>query len=127
MAFVLVGILHRVIRLLRLDDPLPLEDHHDQAAMIERESQNRLVWACYFIDLFMGTAGERNSCWINTIPRIPLPAESDADHNNLAFTTTPRYYLEKDIDDVGLIERVEDFDLSGLVIIVVRLRMQGLQ
>ena len=122
MVFILVAFLYRLIRLLGLDDPRPLPDNATPAMMIERESEHRVVWACFFIDLFMSTAGPKNMNWREHMPNIPLPR---ADISFLV-PPSPRFYLSA-IDDSGVAPVIQDLDISALAVLVMRLRIAGLQ
>lgn len=123
MVFVLVSFLYRVIRLHGLDNPEPLEDPSDYAAWMQRDTENRLAWACYFIDFFTATGVEKNSCWKNFSPNIPLPA---VDRMFTPGATTPQHFLLT-TESTGILSALPDLDLPALSILVVRLRMTGLR
>lgn len=121
LAFILVSFLYRVIRLLGLDEPDELLHSNDPAFTLQRNIENRLVWACFFIDLFMATAGEKNTSWGNRVPNIPLPTQQS--NRTLG---SPKLYLS-DIETVGVMQMTPNLDLSGIVLMTVRLRIKGLQ
>jgi hypothetical protein len=122
MVFIMVAFLYRLIRLLGLDEMRPLSDNATPTMIIERETEHRLVWACFFIDLFMSTAGPKNMNWREHVPNIPLP------RSDLSFLvpTSPRFYLST-IDDSGVAPVIQDLDISALAVLVMRLRIAGLQ
>lgn len=123
MVFVLVSFLYRVIRLHGLDNPDPLPASPDQSVLRQRDMENRLVWACYFIDLFTATGVDKNACWKGTIPNIPLPL---INHPN-----TPQHPPSEngllEVEELGVVPFIQNLDLSALLILVVRLRMTSLR
>lgn len=123
MVFVLVSFLYRVIRLLGLDDPGPLENPNDYLAALQRETENRLVWACFFTDLFTATGVDKNACWKGVTPNIPLPC---AEWTSLSQTSIPQHYLAH-VENSAMSSVLHDLDLSGLSILVMRLRMTSLR
>ena len=123
MVFVLVSFLYRVIRLHGLDNPEPLEDPHDYAALMQRDTENRLVWACYFIDFFTATGVVKNSCWNNFTPNIPLPV---VDRTFAHETSSIRHFLLT-TESNGIVPALPDLDLPALSVLVIRLRMTGLR
>ncbi|VUC20648.1 unnamed protein product [Clonostachys rosea] len=120
LAFILVSFLYRVIRLLGLDESDELLHSHDPTFTLQRNIENRLVWACFFIDLFMATAGEKNTSWGNRVPNIPLPTQQ-----SYRSIGSPNFYLS-DIETVGVMQMTPNLDLSGIVLMTVRLRINGL-
>jgi hypothetical protein len=84
--------------------------------------ETRLVWACYFVDLFTATGVEKNACWQGE-PTLPLPI---LDRTHITQFVQPRHTL-KSIDAGGVQAALEDLDLSGILVLVVRLRRSGLR
>lgn len=123
MVFVLVSFLYRIIRLHGLDDPEPLETPNDHAALMQRDTENRLVWACYFIDFFTATGVEKNSCWKNFTPNIPLPVVD----RTFAQEALPMRHFLLTTESTGRVSALPDLDLSALSVLVIRLRMTGLR
>jgi hypothetical protein len=123
MVFVLVAFLYRVIRLLGLDSPPPLENPGDPAQVLERDVQNRLVWACYFIDLFMATGVEKNACWKGSAPDILLPAPDEF----FSVQSPAIQYALPDMDGMLDANIITELDLPAVSIIAILLRIQGLR
>lgn len=122
MVFVLVSFLYRVVRLHGLDNPDPTPALPNYSVLRERDMQNRLVWACYFVDLFTATGVDKNACWKGTVPNIPLPLNN---HSITSQTTLPGHGLLH-VEEQGVVPFIQDLDLSALSILVIRLRMTGL-
>jgi hypothetical protein len=122
MVFILVGILYRLVRLLGLDNPQPLPDTASAAAVIARESEHRLVWACFFIDLFMSTAGPEDMNWKDHTPSIPLPRSDPS----FLSPASLKHHVST-IDETGIMSIIDELDLSALAVLVMRLRIAGLQ
>ncbi|KAH7329468.1 hypothetical protein B0I35DRAFT_474073 [Stachybotrys elegans] len=123
MVFVLVAFLYRVIRLLELDHRPPLENPFDPQQVGQRETENRLVWACYFIDLFLTTGVSENSCWKDYTPGIPLPC---LEQNFVAKVPSPQQFLP-DVEANLTPDAVKRMDISALSILVIRLRARVLK
>ncbi|KAL7920929.1 hypothetical protein ACQKWADRAFT_297116 [Trichoderma austrokoningii] len=123
LVFILLAFLHRAIRLLSLDSPRPLQSHHTAAQVIQREIENRIVWASFVMDGLAANGIEKNMCWRDHIPEIPLPCPDDCFTSQL--TSPPRYLLQ--IEGSGMHEAVAELDLSSLMVLVVRLRTKGMQ
>lgn len=118
MVFVLISFLYRTIRLLSLDSPEPLESPASPDEILQREMENRVVWSCYFIDVFVASGVEKNSCWKDYIPDIPLPCP---EQNFLSCTLSAPQYLQR-VEEVGIVPAMPDLDLFSLTIVVSRLR-----
>ncbi|KAH8125289.1 hypothetical protein LI328DRAFT_155837 [Trichoderma asperelloides] len=123
LVFILLAFLHRAIRLLSLDSPRPLHSHRTAAQMIQREVENRIVWASFLIDGLAANGVEKNMCWKDHIPDIPLPCPDDCFTSQLA--SPPHYLLQ--IEGSGMHEAITELDLSSLMILVVRLRTKVMQ
>lgn len=123
MVFILLAFLHRAIRLLSLDSPRPLHNRCTAAQVIQREVENRIVWASFVIDGLAANGVEKNMCWKDHIPEIPLPCPEDCFTSQLA---SPPHYLVQ-IEGSGMQEAITELDLSSLMILVVRLRTKGMQ
>lgn len=91
--------------------------------MIQREVENRIVWASFVIDGLAANGVEKNMCWKDHIPEIPLPCPDDCFISQLA---SPQHYLLQ-IEGSGMQEAITELDLSSLMILVVRLRTKGMQ
>jgi hypothetical protein len=116
--YILVAFLFRTIRLLELDKSKPLVDPTTEE-VIQRETQNRLVWACYF----MTTGVDLNSCWREHLPDAPLPCpERDYALGSLS-TPVSLQHVEKNPSQ----ELIKSLDLSALTILVMRLRAKTLK
>ncbi|KAJ4351414.1 uncharacterized protein N0V89_006756 [Didymosphaeria variabile] len=76
MVFLLGGYLFRHMRLLGLDKPT--HTAADETVDPKRELENRVVWACYTIDVIVASGVDKNSAWRGDSPDIPLPC-SDAE------------------------------------------------
>ncbi|PNP54047.1 hypothetical protein THARTR1_05254 [Trichoderma harzianum] len=124
LVFILLAFLHRAIRLLGLDSPRPLPSHPTTAQMMQREIENRIVWASFVIDSLSANGVEKNMCWKDHIPSIPLPCSDDC------FVTSqlsaPRHYLLQ-IENSGMHTAISELDLSALLVVVVRLRTKVMQ
>lgn len=123
MVFVVISFLYRVVRLLGLDSPDPLENPTDYTAIMQRDTENRLAWACYFIDLFMATGVDKNVCWNGAVPSIPLPSVQQP----FMSQTSVRQYNLAEVENSGIVPAIMDLDLSSLSILIIRLRMTGLR
>ncbi|KAM5347422.1 hypothetical protein ACJ41O_010427 [Fusarium nematophilum] len=86
-AFQLLGNCYRSIRLLSLDSPAQYEPSQVQGDRTQKESQVRIVWACYTMDLVLCAGVQENSSWWRP-PRIPLPV-SDSDFLSQMPPSTP--------------------------------------
>lgn len=123
LVFILLAFLHRAIRLLSLDSPRPLHNRRTAAQVIQREVENRIVWASFVIDGLAANGVEKNMCWKDHIPEIPLPCPDDCFTSQLA--SPPHYLLQ--IEGLGMQEAITELDLSSLMVLVVRLRTKGMQ
>ncbi|UKZ77094.1 hypothetical protein TrVFT333_004812 [Trichoderma virens FT-333] len=56
LVFILLAFLHRAIRLLSLDSPHPLPSNSTTAQIMQREIENRIVWASFLIDSLAANA-----------------------------------------------------------------------
>lgn len=124
MVFILLAFLHRAIRLLSLDSPRPLPSHPTTAQMMQREIENRIVWASFVIDSLTANGVEKNMCWKDHIPSIPLPCSDDC--FNTSLFSAPQHYLLQ-IEDLGMRTAISELDLSALLVVVVRLRTKVMQ
>lgn len=118
MVFVLIAFLYRMIRLLSLDDHRKLDNPTSPAEFLQRECEIRLVWACYYVDVMVGTGVEKNLCWRDDVPNIPLPCPEP---NFLSQTPSATFFVEN-IERAGFAEAIPQLDLEALSILVVRLR-----
>ncbi|RFU75772.1 hypothetical protein TARUN_6531 [Trichoderma arundinaceum] len=123
LVFIMLAFLHRAIRLLSLDSPRPLHNHHTAAQMIQREVENRIVWASFIIDSLAANGVEKNMCWKDHIPDIPLPCSEDCFTSQLS--SPPHYLLQ--VEDSGIHTAIAELDLPSLLILVVRLRTKVMQ
>lgn len=118
MVFVLISVLYRMVRLLSLDTYRPLEAGSTPQQIMERESEIRLVWACYYLDVLVGNGVEKNLCWRDDVPAIPLPCPEE---NFLSQTPSQPYFLE-DIERNDIADVVPNLDFQAISILVLRLR-----
>lgn len=118
MVFVLIAFLYRMVRLLSLDDQRQLESPSSPAEFIQRECEIRLVWACYYIDVLVGTGVDKNLCWRDGAPNIPLPC---SDEHFLSQTPGTPFMIDQ-IERNNLALAVPQLGLQALTILVVRLR-----
>lgn len=123
LVFILLAFMHRAIRLLNLDSPRPLSSHCTTTQMMQREIENRLVWACFVIDNLTANGVEKNMCW-KEVPSIPLPCSDDC-FNASQLSSPPAYLLQ--IEDSGMHSAAAELDLASLMVVVVRLRTKAMQ
>ncbi|KAL7792436.1 hypothetical protein V8C37DRAFT_380295 [Trichoderma ceciliae] len=123
LVFIMLAFLHRSIRLLSLDSPRPMHGHHTAAQMNQREVETRLVWASFVMDGLVANGVEKNMCWKDHIPNIPLPCPDDCFTSRLS---SPPYYLLQ-LETPGMHPAIAELDLSSLLIVVVRLRTKVMQ
>lgn len=119
MVYVLCGYLFRAIQLLGLDSP------HQQTTVsglpseiLEGEVENRIVWACYQIDLLLASGVDRNSLWRGDFPTIPLPC-SDRDFLSPIYIS-PQFL--PDPEDPDSLSVLGQFDLPSLVTVLIKIR-----
>ncbi|KAL7934957.1 hypothetical protein V8C35DRAFT_279425 [Trichoderma chlorosporum] len=124
LVFILLAFLHRAIRLLSLDSPRPLPSHATIAQMMQREIENRIVWSSFVIDSLAANGVEKNMCWKDHMPNIPLPCSDDC--FNTSQLSAPQHYLTE-IEDLGMQAVIPELDLSALLVMVVRLRTKVMQ
>ncbi|KAM0259834.1 hypothetical protein ACHAQJ_003078 [Trichoderma viride] len=91
--------------------------------MTQREVENRIVWASFVIDGLAANGVEKNMCWKDHIPEIPLPCPDDCFESQLS--SSPHYLLQ--IEGSGMHAAITELDLSSLMILVVRLRTKVMQ
>ncbi|OAA72310.1 Fungal transcriptional regulatory protein [Cordyceps fumosorosea ARSEF 2679] len=118
MVFVLISVLYRMVRLLSLDSYRPLDPDATPTEIMERESEIRLVWACYYLDVLVGNGVEKNLCWRDDVPAIPLPCP---EQSFTSQTASQPYFLE-DIERNDLADVVPHLDFQALSILILRLR-----
>ncbi|OAA39556.1 Fungal transcriptional regulatory protein [Beauveria brongniartii RCEF 3172] len=118
MVFVLISVLYRMVRLLGLDSYRPLDANATPTEIMERESEIRLVWACYYLDVLVGNGVEKNLCWRDDVPSIPLPCP---EQNFTSQTASQPYFLEE-IEQTDMSEVVPHLDFQALSILILRLR-----
>ncbi|KAJ6789952.1 hypothetical protein PWT90_10831 [Aphanocladium album] len=118
MVFVLISVLYRMVRLLSLDSYRPLDANATPTEIMERESEIRLVWACYYLDVLVGNGVEKNLCWRDDVPAIPLPCP---EHNFLSQTASQPYFLE-DIEQNDMADVIPHLDFQAISILILRLR-----
>lgn len=118
-AFVLVGCLFRQVRLLALDTP----DNGTESAPVspKHEIENRIVWACYTLDVLLASGVDKNSSWRDDRPTIALPF---ADADFLSQTTARPPSLMYVLDNP---RAVRELDLPALNVILIHLRSQVLR
>lgn len=121
--FILSAFLYRAIRLLSLDSPRPLDNRPSASQIIQRESENRLVWASYYIDILIGTGVDKNMCWKGHTPDIPLPCP---DQDFLSQSLSPPHYVVP-VEESGILPVIKELDLSALAVLVIRLRARVMQ
>ena len=92
--------------------------------MMQREVENRIVWACFVIDGLAANGVEKNMCWKDNVPNIPLPC-SDACFNTSQLSLIPHYLSQ--IEDSAMHTVIADLDLAALLVVVVRLRTKVMQ
>ncbi|KAL6867027.1 hypothetical protein J3F83DRAFT_103124 [Trichoderma novae-zelandiae] len=124
LVFILLAFLHRAIRLLSLDSPRSLPSHCTTAQMMQREVENRIVWACFVIDGLAANGVEKNMCWKDYMPNIPLPCSDDC-FNTSQLASTPHYLPQ--IEDSAMHTVIAELDLAALLVVVVRLRTKAMQ
>ncbi|EHK15321.1 uncharacterized protein TRIVIDRAFT_123716, partial [Trichoderma virens Gv29-8] len=124
LVFILLAFLHRAIRLLSLDSPHPLPSNSTTAQIMQREIENRIVWASFLIDSLAANGVEKNMCWKDHIPSIPLPCSDNC--FNTSQLSTAQHYLTQ-IEDSGMHTAISELDLGALLILVVRLRTKVMQ
>ncbi|PTB75659.1 hypothetical protein M440DRAFT_1439356 [Trichoderma longibrachiatum ATCC 18648] len=124
LVFILLAFLHRAIRLLGLDTPRPLPSLCTTAQMMQREVENRIVWACFVIDGLAANGVEKNMCWKDNVPNIPLPCSDDC--FNTSQVSSISHYLSQ-IEDPAMHTVIADLDLAALLVVVVRLRTKVMQ
>ncbi|RMJ17614.1 hypothetical protein BHE90_011146 [Fusarium euwallaceae] len=86
-AFQLLGNCYRSIRLLSLDSPAQYLPTQVRGDMTQKESQVRIVWACYTMDHVLSAGVPQNSSWSRP-PPIPLPVP-DSDFLSQMSPSTP--------------------------------------
>ncbi|EGX94456.1 Fungal transcriptional regulatory protein [Cordyceps militaris CM01] len=118
MVFVLISVLYRMVRLLSLDSYRPLDANATPTDIMERESEIRLVWACYYLDVLVGNGVEKNLCWRDDVPSIPLPCP---EQNFTSQTASHPYFLEE-IEQNDVTEVIPHLDFQALSILILRLR-----
>ncbi|KAJ4158380.1 uncharacterized protein LMH87_008909 [Akanthomyces muscarius] len=118
MVFVLISVLYRMVRLLGLDSYRPLDASASPTEIMERESEIRLVWACYYLDVLVGNGVEKNLCWRDDVPSIPLPCP---EQNFTSQTMAHPYFLEE-IEQSDMTDIIPHLDFQALSILVLRLR-----
>lgn len=122
MVFIMISCAYRVIRLLSLDQQKSLDITATAADFQRRESEIRLVWACYFVDALVGTGVEKNLCWRNESPDIPLPGP---EQNFIMQTPSVDYFVNQmeNLDTLALTVPVLDWQAISLLIIRLRTRV----
>jgi hypothetical protein len=123
MVYVLVAVLYRMVRLLDLDSHRALSDNATPAEIMERECEIRLVWACYYLDVLVGNGVEKNLCWRDDVPAIPLPCP---EQDFLAQTASRPYFLEE-IERSNIELLLPNLDFQALSIVILRLRTKVMQ
>lgn len=117
--FVLSGCLFRALRLLGLDMPQQSPSVSESPAeILQRETENRVVWACYHIDLLLASGVDKNSLWREDFPLIPLPGSNE---NFLSLSQATPHYLGE-VENPEHMTIIRQFDLPSLIIILMRLR-----
>lgn len=119
MVYVLCGYLFRAIQLLGLDSPHQRTTVSGVSSeILEGEVENRIVWACYQIDLLLASGVDRNSLWRGDFPTIPLPC-SDRDFLSPIYVS-PRFLPDdKDLNSLAVVGKL---DLPSLVTVLIKIR-----
>jgi hypothetical protein len=117
LVFVLSACLFRSIRLLGLDAPQRSEEK-TATEILERETERRIVWASYHIDVLISTGVDRNSMWRDEIPPIALPC---LNQDFISLTTSPPQFLAtfESAENMSLLSQL---DLPSLVTVLIRIR-----
>lgn len=119
--FVLVSFLYRVIRILSLDRARPVRDEKDSDEVLQRQTENRLVWACYFIDQITSSGIDKNSCWRDHLPYLPLLGSEARPQ----MYPMPMYIHQAEGDNLQY--ALQTLDLSALFILITRIRTRVLR
>ncbi|OIW27650.1 hypothetical protein CONLIGDRAFT_441613 [Coniochaeta ligniaria NRRL 30616] len=122
LVFVLSACLFRSLRLLGLDTP-QREDEKTATEILEQETERRIVWASYHIDVLISTGVDRNSMWRDEIPPIPLPC---LNQDFLSLTTSARHFLAT-FESAESMTLLGQLDLPSLVTVLIRLRYSVLR
>ncbi|KAL2845514.1 hypothetical protein BJY01DRAFT_247666 [Aspergillus pseudoustus] len=115
--FILAGCLFRAIRLLGLDTPKQQTPQKGQG-LARQETENRIVWAAYHIDMMIASGVDKHSSWRDDFPRIPLPLSNQ---DFLTLSAGSLYYLDP-IDQLSDSRAIRALDLPALITVLIRLR-----
>lgn len=126
----LSGSAYRVLQLLRLDIPQHSRLTSDASpsgpltGALQQEVENRLVWACYALDVLIASGVDANSSWHNRLPNVPLPCSDKA---FLAQAPGPSPTLREVLPQSGNPASVYELELPALLVVLIRLRSQVLR
>ena len=117
--FVLSGCLFRSLRLLGFDMPQqPTTVSESPSEILQQETENRVVWACYHVDLMLASGVDKNSLWHDDVPLIPLPSSNES-----FLSLTPSRTLNlTEVETLENMSMARQLDLPTLIIILMRLR-----
>lgn len=124
LAFTLSGSLFRSLRLLGFDTPSRFPVVSDMPSeRLTQETENRLAWACFHLDLLLSSGVDKHSLWRDDFPRIPLPC-SNQDFLSLCHSTS---YFLSDFESPDMLPIISQLDLPALSTILIRLRSMVLR
>lgn len=119
LVFTLSGSLFRALRLLGLDSPSLLPASSGSPTdRLTQETEGRLVWACYHLDLLLSSGVDKHSLWRDDYPRIPLPCSNQ---DFLTLSHSAPYYLSH-LEVAEALPAVGEFDMPALITVLIRLR-----
>jgi len=117
LVFVISGCLFRSIRLLGLDSP-QRANGETATEILERETERRIVWASYHIDVLIACGVDKNSMWRDETPRIALPSLGQ---DFLSLTASAPHFLAAFESEENM-PLIGQLDLPSLATVLSRLR-----
>ena len=120
MAFVLAGCTFRQLCLLALDRPDD-KNAEPEVVSIERKVENRLVWACYSLDVGLASGVDNNSSWRERCPTVALPCSGSEFHAQ----SLPKSRTLHQVLTTPVVTR--ELDLPALNAVLMHLRMKVLR
>jgi hypothetical protein len=120
MAFVLAGCVFRQLCLLGIDKPVNNAERRN-VIPAECEAENRLVWACYSLDVSLASGVDKNSSWRERYPHVPLPC---SDSEFLAQSPSRPRTLDQVLTNPTL---TSELDLPALNSVLTHLRTKVLR